>query len=189
MQTPSWRVRIATYLCAMLTACGAPTSGEQPLANQASPVQASLQTPAPVVESTPQGSLEVAVSHGGPVRNYVSLIDSLRAQGVEVEPGDTVRQQFLQAQGWHLSLRGGPLPQPATIQSYWYDDTELGKDSLAAAQEDAAQIQQGSGIKTAEWVAPPHFFRKERAFVIYVGTDSSVLALLTELMGPQFAGE
>lgn len=189
MQAPLWNVGIAACLCAVLTACGTPTSAEQSLAHQASPVQASFQTSVPVDESTPQAALEVAVSHGGPVRNYVSLIDNLRAKGIDVEPEGPVRQHFIQAPGWHVNLHGGPLPQPATIQSYWYNDTELGNDSLAAAQADAAQIQQGRGIKTAEWVAPPHFFRQERAFVIYVGTDAAVLAVLTELMGPQFAGE
>ena len=38
------------------------------------------------------------------------------------------------------------------------------------------------------WIAPPHFFRKERVIVLYLGTDAKVLAVLTELLGAQFAG-
>lgn len=38
------------------------------------------------------------------------------------------------------------------------------------------------------WAAPPHFFRKERAFVLFLGDDPAMLDLLTQLLGPQFAG-
>ncbi len=40
----------------------------------------------------------------------------------------------------------------------------------------------------ALWVGPPHWFRKERLIVLYVGDDKAVLELLRELMDPQFAG-
>lgn len=38
------------------------------------------------------------------------------------------------------------------------------------------------------WAAAPHFFRKERAFVLYLGNDPAIIGLLTKLLGPQFAG-
>ncbi len=38
------------------------------------------------------------------------------------------------------------------------------------------------------WVAPPHFFQEGRVLVLYAGADQTVLAALTELLGPQFAG-
>ena len=38
------------------------------------------------------------------------------------------------------------------------------------------------------WVAPPHFFHRERVVALYTGSDRALLTLLTEALGPQFAG-
>ena len=39
------------------------------------------------------------VSHGGPVKDYVSLVDNLRAAGATVDPAGTVSQPFFAPQG------------------------------------------------------------------------------------------
>ncbi len=39
------------------------------------------------------------VSHGGPVEDYVSLVDNLRAAGATVDPAGTVSQPFFAPQG------------------------------------------------------------------------------------------
>ena len=39
-----------------------------------------------------------------------------------------------------------------------------------------------------DWVAPPHFFLKGRVVVIYVGSDTGIVSLLTNVLGSQFAG-
>ncbi len=135
--------------------------------------------------STPIGS------HGGPVRDHVSLVDTLRAQGVTVEPMSQVEQPFLRAKGTVLMLSGGTLKQSGEIQSFNYDDTDLGTNGIKAAEEDASNIQPDGNTRTMmiEWIAPPHFFRKERVIVIYVGSDASTLALLKQVLGAQFAGK
>jgi hypothetical protein len=38
------------------------------------------------------------------------------------------------------------------------------------------------------WIEPPHFFRKERVLVLYIGSDATVLKALHDVLGPQFAG-
>jgi hypothetical protein len=126
----------------------------------------------------------VDTSHGGPVRDHVGLVDNLRAKGYTVEPVGEVQQPFLRAPGTILRVSGGNLQQPVEIQSYDYDDAE-------AAAADAGQIQPDGSTPTTmiTWVEPPHFFRQERAFVIYVGSNPTMLDVLAELMGPQFAGQ
>ncbi len=111
------------------------------------------------------------------------MIDHLRARGYTVEPIGDVEQPFLRARGTTLRISGGDLQQPAEVQSYDYNDTE-------AAAADAAQIGPDGNPRTAmiTWVAPPHFFLKERAFVLYVGSDPAVLRLLADTLGPRFAG-
>ncbi len=124
-------------------------------------------------------------SHGGPIRDHVSFVDHLRSRGLTVEPVDTVQQPFLQAEtGTLLRISGQGLEQPAEVQSFDYTNA-----STAAA--DVKNIGPDGNPKNAKinWNAPPHWFHKERLIALYVGQNQVVLDLLTELLGPQFAGE
>ena len=130
------------------------------------------------------GCGQTAQSHGGPVRDHVSFVDTLRGKGVTVDIVGNVSQPFLHAQsGTSVRLSGGALPTPADLQSFDYG-------SAPAASADAGQIQPDGSMKTViiDWVGPPHFFRAERLLVIYIGSDASVINLLTSILGPQFAG-
>jgi hypothetical protein len=130
-------------------------------------------------------------SHGGPVRDHVSFVDSLRAAGYMVDPAADLQRPFLRAKGTLLRLSGGDLAAAAEVESYNYDDRDLGTNGAAAAQADAAQIQPDGQPKTGSvaWSAAPHFFLKERVLVLYLGSDPTVLNRLTDLLGPQFAGQ
>ena len=188
--------RIGMYMIGVLTlailaACGqaAPqtTIGDPAVA----PTPTSPDGPAPTATtSQPSETAAAAVTHGGPVRDHVSLIDHLRAQGLAADPVGSVEQPFLRAKGTTVRISGGPLTQPAEVQSYDYNDADFGGNGAAAAEADAQQLDKEGNPRTMmiTWVAPPHFFRKERAFVIYLGDDPVVLKVLTEALGPQFAG-
>lgn len=167
------RIAAALLLAGTVAACARPSGGQGPGAAEAT------------TASTPASD-----SHGGAVRDHVSFVDSLRARGLLVEIGGPVRQPFLRPSGTELRLSGGGLASPATIQSYNYDSTDLGTDASAAAQADAAQIGPTGNPKTQSigWVAAPHFYRADRVLVLYVGSDATVTKLLSEVLGPQFAG-
>jgi hypothetical protein len=138
----------------------------------------------------PQLGGSVPQSHGGPVRDHVSFVDALRAAGYAVSIAGRIRQPFLRPLGVVLQVGGPDLRGPAELQSFDYDDRDLGTDGLAAAQADAAQLQPDGQPRTAgvPWAGPPHLFRRERVLVIYVGDDPAVLRQLEGLLGPQFAG-
>ncbi len=129
-------------------------------------------------------------SEDGLVKDQASFIDALRGKGLKIDVTGSVEQPFLQAEGTILTVSGGNLKEPAELQSFNYDDKDLGTNGLSAAAEDASQIDPNGNPRTARinWIAPPHFFRKERVIVIYLGRDTNALALLTELLGPAFAG-
>ncbi|HEY5610073.1 MAG TPA: hypothetical protein VIL97_02610 [Thermoanaerobaculia bacterium] len=38
------------------------------------------------------------------------------------------------------------------------------------------------------WIAPSHFFQRDRLIVIYLGTSEKILGVLRETLGPEFAG-
>ena len=126
-----------------------------------------------------------AQSHGGPVQDQVSLIDTLRGKNLTVDISGTVSQPFLHPQsGTIVRLSGGSLTTAADLQLFEYS-------TASAASADAGRINSdGTGTATTKisWVAPPHLFMKGRVMVIYVGSDPAVLRVLRDLLGPQFAG-
>jgi hypothetical protein len=130
------------------------------------------------------GTVQGPQSHGGPVRDQVSLIDALRGKNVTVDISEPVLQPFLSTPGTAVKLSGGPLISAANLQLFEYG-------SASAASGDAKQISpDGSGTATTKisWTAPPHFFLKGRVMALYVGNDPAVLSLLQSLLGAQFAG-
>ena len=157
-------VLLATFVaCGQLAATGSTPDGAQPHAT------------AP--------SAGTAEGHGGPVDDQVSLIDHLRGKGLTVEAVGDVQQPFFNAPGTLLRMSGGELTQPVEVQVFAYETVE-------AATADVGQIGPDGSPRTMmiTWVAPPHFFHRERIVVLYTGSDPVLLTLLTEALGPQFAG-
>lgn len=113
-----------------------------------------------------------------PVMDYAGLIKSLRAAGAPVERGGGVDQPFFSVDGKMLKVRG------EDVQVFEFSDA-------TAAEEQAALVSpSGSGVGTTKihWVGPPHFFRKGRLIVLYVGDNGKLLEALEAVLGRQFAG-
>lgn len=121
-----------------------------------------------------------AVSHGGPVRDQVSLIDALRARDVTVDIVGATRQPALRPPGTALQLSGGDLRSPVAVESYNYDPTDLGPDAEQVARTDATGLARVS--------QPTHVFLKDRVLVLYAGTDPTGLAVLADLLGAAVTG-
>lgn len=118
-------------------------------------------------------------SHGGPVTDYASLIDNLRAAGVSVEPEGEVDQPFFSVKGMMIKVRG------EDVQVFQYSNA-------AAADAQAALVSpSGSAVGTTRlhWLGPPHFYRKGKLLVLYVGDNDGVLRTLEVVLGRQFAGQ
>ena len=116
---------------------------------------------------------------GGPVTDYASLIDSLRAGGVSVEPEGEVDQPFLSVTGTMIKLHG------EDVQVFQYPNA-------AAAEAQAARVSRdGSAVGTTKihWIGPPHFYKQGRLLVLYIGDEDKVLKALEAVLGRQFAGK
>jgi len=137
--------------------------------------------PAAAVEPAP-GPTVVVSSHGGPVRDHVSLVDNLRGRGLTVIPESSISQPFLHGDGTVLAVSGAGIAA-TRIQSFEYGSAD-------AAAADAATFSPDGNPRgfMVDWIAPPHLFRTGRVLVIYNGTDRNLISLLTDLLGPQFAG-
>jgi hypothetical protein len=84
---------------------------------------------------------------------------------------------------------GAGLKRAAVVDSYNYDQTELGKDADQAAKEDAARIAPGGTPATQPVTGSgaAYLFRSDRVLVVYEGSDPRVVQLLSDALGPPFA--
>lgn len=71
------------------------------------------------------------------------------------------------------------------ISIYVYETTD-------DAQADAKSVNQDGystdSIVCIDWISTPHFFLCDNLILQYTGTDKTILAILTDLCGEQFAG-
>ncbi len=132
---------------------------------------------------TPQKNTELrtppaTVSVGGSVNDYTSLVNSLRAQDAVVTFKENVSQPFFSVPGKIIDVKG------EEVQVFEYT-------TMAAAEQEAALVSpNGGSIGTSmvSWMSAPHFYKKGRLIVLYVGVDKTVIALLNYALGTQFAG-
>ena len=105
---------------------------------------------------------------------------ALRLQGAIVTPGEILSREsnpFFQVQAQVVEVNTG------TVNVFEYPDA-------AAARQDAAKVSlDGSTVGNTKilWIGPPHFYRKDRIIVIYVGHEVTVTKPLDTVLGIPFA--
>ena len=134
-----------------------------------------LSTDAPTESDPPTTPI---VSHGGPVKDYVSLVDNLRAAGAAIDPAGSVSQPFFAPLGQVLTVTG------EDVQAFEFASADEADAVAETVSADGSSI----GTSMVGWVALPHFYKSGKLIVIYVGGDSDVINALQDAMGPQFAG-
>ena len=129
------------------------------------------------------------VSHGGPVKDYVSLADTLRAAGATVDPaGPESFADYFTPQGQLLTVNG------ERVSTFEFSSAEEADAAAEGVSADGSSIvgpimADGTAISTAvDWITPAHFYKAGKLIVLYVACDVDVINLLQETMGPQFAG-
>lgn len=73
------------------------------------------------------------------------------------------------------------------------EDVQVFQYSHAAAVDAQAALvsPDGSAVGSSKlhWVGPPHFYKKGKLLVLYVGDNDKVLKVLEAVLGQQFAGK
>ncbi len=163
-------------LMAVVAACG----------NGAEPTPLSDEVPAPAspavggtIPTDSNSPTTPVVSHGGPVNDYISLVDNLRATGATVDPEGPKSADYFALQRQLLTVNG------ERIETSEFGSAEEAGTVAETVSSDGSSI----GTSSYRWVAPPHFYRAGKLIVLYVGCDSDVINVLQETMGPQFAGD
>ena len=115
-----------------------------------------------------------------PVTDYRSLVDSLRSLEAKVGiRGFSAQSFFIGTQGRLLDVNNEDV---RVFQFRSVEDADAASGTVSA---DGSSI----GTTTMSWDAPPHFYKGGILIVLYVGSASSVVNVLEEAMGPQFAGQ
>jgi hypothetical protein len=117
-------------------------------------------------------------SYGGPVRDYIGLVDNLRATGANIQPAGDITQPFFSVKGLVITVNG------SNVQVFEYADADAADVEAALVSSDGSSI----GTTMASWVAPPHFYKAEKLIVLYVGESEAIIDILESVLGPQFAG-
>jgi hypothetical protein len=131
--------------------------------------------------SSPTASAEPAVTEPTEapiVEDQASLITALEASGATLETGEPVTQAFFSPEGNIIKVNG------ADVQVFEYESTEAMENEASQVAPDGGSI----GTTMVTWIDTPHFYKAGRIIVLYVGSDATVLDLLENALGAQFAG-
>jgi plastocyanin len=96
-----------------------------------------------------------------------------------VEPAGEIEQPFFSVRGNSITVNG------ENVQVFEYADEASAEAEATTISSDGSSI----GTSIVSWVAPPHFYQTGRIIVLYVGTNTRVIDILEEVVGPQIAGQ
>lgn len=110
--------------------------------------------------------------------DYSSLLANLRSAGLRVEPGQPAEQPFLSVEGRMLHVGG------EDVQVFQYPHAAAADAQAALVSPDGGTV----GTSKPRWIGEPHFYKRGRLLVLYLGNDTTVLDALGAALGRQFAG-
>ncbi len=123
------------------------------------------------------------------VYDYKSLIVDLGSAAATLEEfaGPPESSIGFSVGGPRVAVNGG------MIQVYEFPDTHAADTEAEYVSPDGYNITVPLGggrtrSTHSDWVAPPHYYKKGRVIVRYVGDSMAVQEVLEAVLGPQFAG-
>jgi hypothetical protein len=122
------------------------------------------------------------------VTDYSSFLDYLHDSGASIrEEGETGGGLFYDAECRIVEVNGIP------IQVYQYANAKAMEVEASCVSHDGFSITKDWGDGKASsifvnWIGTPHFYKAGRIIVIYIGDNYSIISLLQNGLGKQFAG-
>ena len=124
-----------------------------------------------------------------PTYTAENLIEDLKTAGAEVEPGGMDEGQIFSVPTQLLTVNG------AYVQFFEFASAAQAEKAAAGVSTDGGEVARPDPenpgytiIMYPDWIATPHFFRREGLVVLYLGDSLSILRALEAVMGSQFAG-
>jgi hypothetical protein len=110
--------------------------------------------------------------------DYASFVKSLRAEKISIKREGEVDQPFFAVKGKVISLYGDH------VQIFEYPSAAKADMEAALVSRDGRTV----GTTKPHWLGTPHFYKKEKLLVLYLGDNEKVLKALEARLGRQFAG-
>lgn len=119
-------------------------------------------------------------------QDYKSFVEYLRRAGFTFKQEEDVEVLF-------FSVKGRPLlVKNDTVQVFEYKKAALVDAEATRISPDGRNVEMvENGIKSVSkpfWLATPHFYKRGRLIVLYLGDDPTLKATIEAALGPQFAG-
>ena len=133
-------IRGVAVLMVVVAACGngaEPTSLSDDVPTLAPPTKGGT-TP---TESSPTTTPNV--SHDGPVKDHVSLVDNLRAAGATVDPAGTVSVDYFAPKGQVLTVNGERVE---TFEFVSAEEADAVADGVSASGSSISRVDSETGI-------------------------------------------
>lgn len=74
------------------------------------------------------------------------------------------------------------------VQVFEYSSREIASDIASRVSPDGTKVVATDQATFITWTGPPHLFLRDRWIAAYIGSESAILGVLLDVMGPQFAG-
>ena len=121
------------------------------------------------------------------VTHYSTLLRSLRDSGASiVEKGEIHRFFLFDVEGRSVTVN------ESTIQVFEYANAGAMESEASCVSPDGFGFTKEKGnigeVCSVSWINPPHFYKAGRIIVFYSGDNDSIISLLENALGTQFAG-
>lgn len=110
------------------------------------------------------------------LRNHGASVD---ISSDRIDHGLTILSQRLEVNGENVYVY--EYPDSATANT---DTTTISPDGYNITRTKGTAIE----VRHGDWIAPPHFYNKDRLIVVYAGSNATIIRMLETTLGPQFAG-
>lgn len=122
-----------------------------------------------------------------PVTDYSTLQRYLSNSGASIEEKGEIHEPFFNIEGRRFAVN------ESNITAYEYDNAEAMEAEASCVSPDGFGITKEWGdekgsVKQVSWICPPHFYKFGRIIVFYCGDNYSIISLLENALGKQFAG-
>ena len=122
-----------------------------------------------------------ACSQSAGSSDFDELVRDLESNGADVATGEKVEQSFFSVPGEIMKLNGHG------VQVFAYASDEKAGEAAYGISGDGSEIKTSGSVTSVDWIDGPHFYRKGRLIVLYVGHNQEVLNLLESSLGKQIA--
>jgi len=128
----------------------------------------------------------IATLNAIPVTDYATLLSYLRDSGASIVEEGAIQEPFFDIEGRRVTVN------ESTIEVYEYADVGAMETEAGCVSPEGGSFRKGKGdtaqVCFVDWIATPHFYKAGRIIVFYCGDNDSIISLLENALGKQFAG-